>query len=206
MSQSLSGASKGFGGGKSLTATGAAAKMHGPGAKMAGALGTAQKVVSTTQKIVQAGSEIAQLSTQIAEGRADLGVMLKGGMSVLGGVMPQLTQRISLLRNLPAAVDLVQTVDAAASGDAGAGAILLGRMARAFGAKVPQQALNAAATAVTAVQSVAQGNSLPSPADVAAQLLRLQQQLKSGKIDKKTFDLLRSQLPNGGVPAAGGTP
>jgi len=169
---------------------------------------TVQKAIDTANtvvKFVQMGSDIAKLTKDLAEGRADLGMLLKGGMSALSGVMPQLVARVPALRDISdkAAfvadkVDVAQTIEAAASGDDAAKAKLLGRLAHAFGAELPPEVVAATAAVVDPALAGPPDDPLMGPG-LAKRTLDLPIRLKSGAIDPKTFDELRKKLlPKGG--------
>lgn len=139
---------------------GAASAMSGVNRTLAQvdhAVAKAQDVAQKVITIVKAGSEGARMLRALAEGRADLGMLLRGGPGVLGGLVPQLAQRVPAFRELPAAMDVVQDVDAAARGDTGADSRLLVRMAHAFGAERPRQLVSAAATAASVAEPTSQG-------------------------------------------------
>jgi len=188
----------GLGGVGALGRTGAGA--------VSGVTGTVQKAIDTANtvvKFVQMGSDIAKLTKDLAEGRADLGMLLKGGMGALGGVMPQLVARVPALRDLSdkAAsvadkVDVARTIEAAANGDDAAKAKLLGRLAHAFGAELPPEVATATAAAAAAVEpalAALQDDPLMGPG-LAKRTLDLPIRLKAGAIDQKTFDELRKKL------------
>jgi hypothetical protein len=170
------------------------------------------------QMVVQIGTSVAAMTNALAEGRADLNVLLQGGAPLVKELLPNLTQRVAVLRKLPAAADIVGTVDAVSRGDAGADAALLAKMALAFGAKSAPPAVAPVASAIaSAVASAsappaapsastppaapaAPAASAPPPAKTMAEkLAELKSLLQQGLIDKKTYDERQKKILDEGM-------
>jgi hypothetical protein len=118
----------------------------------------------------------SRVTADLAESRADIGVLIKGGVAALKDVAPQISQRLAPLRDLPAAVEVMSAADAAARGDAAAAERVTAQIAHAFGASVPVAAV------ASAVKSAEE------------RLTELKQLYEKGLIDAKEYEERRRRV------------